>query len=110
MIEWKCPKCSAIPNSHGHGGREACVYKEKSLTDCYGFICECHDPTGVNHGETYEDRCYNAVCYHCGWSGVFPRPIKGIAPWESKALAAGWTPPAARAAELGIVASAPEDK
>ena len=104
-VRWECPKCSAIPNSHGNGGRETCKQRPRSSFGCDGFLCECDGLHSVDHGETYVDPCRNAVCHHCGWSGVFPRRPKGLTPWESLALAAGWTPPAARATELGIVAS-----
>jgi hypothetical protein len=104
QVKWACPKCSATPNSHGKGGREACKQSLKSSFGCEGFICECDGLPSFDHGETYADPCRNAVCHNCGWFGVFPRRPKGLTPWEKKALEAGWTPPAARAAELGIVA------
>lgn len=70
------------------------------------FLCECWDVyddfvDSKEHGHAFADPCTNAVCHHCGWHGTFPTLPKKAAPWEKKALAAGWTPPEARAKELG---------
>ena len=54
--------------------------------------------------------CKHAACYHCGWGGVMPRPIAGLAQWERNALAAGWTMPASRKAELAAAESKPKAK
>lgn len=61
-----------------------------------GFICDCPTTTSDEHGSTMAERCPEANCYHCGWSGTFPPTPKGLVPWEKKALEAGWTPPAGR--------------
>lgn len=97
-FEWKCPKCDAPPNKHGKGGREECAVRTSD--GCMGFICECEEDTGKEHGTTLSDPCQAANCYHCGWGGTFPVKPKGLQTWEKKALEAGWTPPAKRAAEL----------
>lgn len=67
-----------------------------------GFICDCEEDTGPDHGMTLSDTCPTATCYHCGWSGTFPPKPKGLQAWEKKALDAGWTMPEARAKELGV--------
>jgi hypothetical protein len=67
-----------------------------------GFICDCDWETGPEHGESYQDPCEEAYCYHCGWGGTFPEKPKGLQSWEKKALDAGWTMPEARMAELGL--------
>lgn len=97
-IPWACPKCGAPANNHGKGNRERC--RARGLSDCPGFLCECDGDTDDHHGEQYADPCPEAKCHHCGWSGTFPMPPKKAAPWEKKALAAGWTPPEARRKEL----------
>ena len=92
VIKWACPKCGAPAGGHGKGGGDRC--NESSGRECQGFLCECDCDTDDGHGESHADPCHCASCYHCGWGGTFPPPLKGILPWEKKALAAGWTPPA----------------
>ena len=98
-IEFKCPKCNALPNEHGKGGAEKCIDRHGS---CMGFICDCSKDTGENHGESFEDSCPEANCYHCGWGGTFPIKPKGLQAWEKKALDAGWAMPDKRKKELGL--------
>jgi len=100
-FKWACPKCGAGANGHGDGGRDGCIDRHAASVGCLGFICECEDDTGATHGYTLADPCLLANCYHCGWGGRFPQKPKGLAPWEKKALEAGWSPPADRARELG---------
>jgi hypothetical protein len=103
-IEFKCPKCQAPPNDHGKGGPEKCNDRHGRSQDsgCMGFICECDNDGSEGHGESFEDPCPSANCYHCGWGGTFPTKPKGLQAWEKKALDAGWTPPEARKKELGL--------
>lgn len=96
MFEWKCPKCGATADKHG----KKCDDSQR----CLGFICECDHDTDEEHGETLADPCESANCYCCGWGGTHPKQPKGAATWEKKALTEGWTPPAERAAELGLAA------
>ena len=91
-MKWACPKCGAEPNKHGDGGDTNC--KSQNRHSCEGFLCDCDGDTSKEHGETHADPCHTAACYHCGWSGTFPRPLRNMKPWEKTALAAGWTPPA----------------
>ena len=73
MTAWRCPKCGAEWYKCGSG--HECV-------DCYsdrvGLICECLEPDSANvqaqedHGETAENPCPHAHCYHCGWKGTVP--------------------------------------
>ena len=92
-VKWACPKCQATPNKHGKGGADKCADPDTHGT-CMGFICECD--SNEEHGDTPENPCPNAVCYHCGWFGEFPVPsfdsskLKG---WAKKAYEAGWRPP-----------------
>lgn len=72
--EWKCPKCGALADKHGKGGEAKCATSIRSM-GCSGFLCECSDEDGKDHGLTTKDRCYNARCYHCDWQGVFP-PVR----------------------------------
>ena len=99
-VEWKCPDCAAEPNEHGKGGRDRCIDRHSSEAACAGFLCECDGETNPGHGESFADVCVSAICYHCGWTGTYPKPPMGIQAWERKALEAGWTPPADRAKEL----------
>ena len=87
--KFKCPQCGASPTHHGRGECQA-------PSTCTGFLCECVDDIGPEHGETLADRCPNASCGHCDWFGAFPLEPKGLQAWEKKALAAGWTPPAGK--------------
>lgn len=88
----------------GHG-QGPCADEKESL--CSGFICECSsdESDADGHGDTYGMPCKEAHCYHCGWQGVFPKPPSKAAPWEKKALEAGWTPTPQRAVELGLTLS-----
>lgn len=97
-FEWKCPECGAAPNKHGEGGAEKCEYDRNGW--CCGFLCECDDDGSKDHGCLLTKPCPSANCYHCGWGGTFPQMPKRLATWEKKALAAGWSPPPARAREL----------
>lgn len=99
-FEFRCPKCSAEPHSHGKGG---CL--SPGSDHCEGLICEC-DPTDLprseepDHGTTLNNPCCEANCYHCGWGGTVPRKPKGLQAWERTALAAGWKMPEGREREL----------
>ena len=115
MTEWKCPKCGAGAHRHGAGGEGSC----KSQGECEGLLCECFEyETGHaialseerDHGISHSNPCKHAACYHCGWGGVMPRPIAGLAQWERKALEAGWEMPAKRKAELAAAESKPKAK
>jgi hypothetical protein len=99
-FEWACPECGAKPGKHGKGGKEKCEYHRGSHVTCVGFVCECSDDGDDDHGLVMSNTCPEANCYHCGWGGQMPPMPKKIAPWEKKALEAGWTPPPKRAAEL----------
>ena len=99
-FEWACPKCGAKANAHGRG-----ECRDPVGTACSGFLCEIDDCDPIRreeseHGESLANACKSARCWHCGWAGDFPKKPKGLASWEKTALDAGWTPPAARAAEL----------
>jgi hypothetical protein len=101
---FECPKCKAVPHKHGKGGSDAC---KNRLGSCDGFICECDseeipESDDDDHGSSFSNPCESATCGHCGWSGTVPVKPAGLSPWEKKALEAGWTPPEARAKELGI--------
>lgn len=90
-IPWGCPKCGAGASGHGKG-----PCRSRTVAICEGFICECEGDQESTHGESLADPCRAANCYHCGWGpGKFPKAPRGLAPWEKKALSAGWTPPAA---------------
>ena len=93
-IKWACPKCEAGANEHGEGGGEKCLEQRRNNEICQGFLCECDDDgEDEEHGLTHAKACPDANCYHCGWGGTFPQMPKKAAPWEKKALAAGWIPP-----------------
>lgn len=94
-IEWACPKCKAKANEHGSGGADRCetVGAGRRTENCLGFICECPADTSKSHGQSMQDRCAEATCYHCGWAGTFPPTPRGLKSWEKQALAAGWIPP-----------------
>lgn len=89
-VEWRCPACEAPANKHGKMPMAIC----KRSSSCMGFICECEDDTGEGHGESLDERCPNATCYHCGWGGTFPPQPMKLTGWEKKAWDAGWRPPA----------------
>lgn len=98
-IKWACPKCGTDASGrHGKGGAESCKDSNSNSSDCYGFICECDDDcSSPDHGETHDDQCHNANCYHCGWGGAFPEPLfdpKKLKGWAKQAYEAGWKPPA----------------
>ncbi len=99
-VAWACPKCGADANVHGKGGDDKCQYGTQ--VDCPGFLCECDEDTGEDHGNTFADPCTSANCYHCGWGGTFPIKPKGMQAWEKKALDAGWSMPEARKKELKL--------
>ena len=91
-IIWACPKCGALPNEHGKGGADKCG---EGYRGCQGFLCNC-DADEEGHGESYENVCSNAVCYHCGWNDSFPQlPIdpKKLKGWMKTAWGEGWRPP-----------------
>lgn len=112
---FRCPKCGATPSKHGKGGEDACVeLNGRRSVDCTGILCECFQDAELvrrsdepDHGESFTNPCEHANCYHCGWCGTLPAKPKGLAPWEKKALEAGWSPPPDRASELGLGAPAP---
>lgn len=93
--KWECPKCGTGASGGAHGKGEC--YSSNAPTGCDGLICDCEDDCEESHGLVFADPCRNARCYHCGWGGTLPVKPKGLAPWEKKALAAGWTPPKGRA-------------
>lgn len=102
-VPWACPKCGADANEHGKGGEDKCFHTTlhgRAAGACMGFICDCDGESGPDHGESYDDPCPEARCYHCDWNGTFPKPLKGLQAWEKKALEAGWSMPAERSAEL----------
>ena len=102
-IKWACPKCGATHEKHGAGGSDKCKDRYQRDQDCQGLVCECDDwDSGDEHGASFEHPCPNAVCYHCDWEGRFPPIPKKLAPWEKKALEAGWMPPKERKKELGL--------
>ena len=107
VVKWECPKCGATPEKHGKGGHDKCQYLDGPMMggsrECGGFICECeYDCDDEDHGTNFGHPCGNAMCYHCGWSGIFPKKPKGLQAWEKKALDAGWVPPESRKKELGL--------
>jgi hypothetical protein len=73
-----CPKCGAEEGKHGKGGHEECLhpsrrhYRGEEDGVCRGLLCECDGRTGKDHGQTKDDICENARCYHCGWGGRVP--------------------------------------
>jgi hypothetical protein len=93
-VKWACPKCGAEPNGkHGKGGVAKCEHGREP--DCYGFVCECADDS-EEHGDSADNPCHVANCYHCGWGGTFPVPLfdpKKLKGWAKQAYAAGWKPP-----------------
>ena len=103
--EWRCPKCRTTVELCGDPHKAIHAHPRDSM--CGGFICECDDEGGTQHGEVLSDPCTEAHCYHCGWIGTFPAPPKGMQAWEKKAFEAGWTPPNERALELGLAAINP---
>lgn len=110
-VPWACPKCGAEANEHGKGGEDKCAHMQhngRGAGACMGFICNCDGDTGPDHGEIYDDPCDEALCYHCGWGGTFPKPLKGLQAWEKKAIEAGWSMPPERAAELSLKTKAAE--
>jgi hypothetical protein len=117
---WKCPKCGAPVHGHGKGGEDACQYKPQSAScqglSCEGLLCECeYEGDMSDHGQTEDNVCENAHCYHCGWTGSMPQVMIGLAKregalrkavlptgvlpagaprrgWQKKAWDAGWRP------------------
>lgn len=69
MSAFKCPKCGATPDKHGKG---ECEQGVNGSRDCGGFICECEGDGGAKHGESVNDPCHNARCFHCRWAGTVP--------------------------------------
>lgn len=106
---WRCPRCTAEAGQHGKG---PCVERGKKTQQnesaCTGLVCECDFDEGDedDHGDTWKTPCSHAFCYHCEWSGTFPKPPSKATAWEKKALEAGWAPPPQRAVELGLGVSA----
>jgi len=96
-FDWACPKCDADANEHGKG---MCL--NFNSDDCSGFICDCSDDTGQDHGTSFAKPCPEANCYHCGWGGTFPVKPKGLQAWEKKALEAGWSMPLTRKLKLKL--------
>ena len=98
-VKWQCPKCGANSNDH-KGAKNP---NECFNSHCMGFVCECEDDSdgeiNPSHG-THVEPCHSARCYHCEWEGTFPAPLKGLLPWEKKAMEAGWGIPDARLAEI----------
>ena len=71
-VKWKCPECGALAHKCGKG---KCIGVELYDGSCQGMICECEDSHSYddqNHGESLDNPCFNAACYHCGWDGSFP--------------------------------------
>jgi hypothetical protein len=102
-VKWACPKCGADAGKHGAGGQDKCRDSASPVGFCAGFLCECDTEESEEdaHG-SFENPCFCAACYHCGWAGTFPTKPKGLQAWEKKALEAGWSPPASRKKELGL--------
>jgi hypothetical protein len=93
-VAWACPRCGADANKHGKGGSDKCL-ESGSGRECQGFLCECdNDEPSEDHGQTHEDPCPSANCYHCGWYGVFPLKPAKLKGWAKTAWEAGWRPPA----------------
>lgn len=90
-VKWACPKCGSSPDVHGKGGTSKCQYTDGQPGHCYGFVCECDGD--ADHGNTVDDPCTTANCYHCGWGGTFPVPDFKLTGWAKKAWDAGWRPP-----------------
>lgn len=91
VTKWKCPKCGAAWNKHGKG---VCLQRGT----CEGLVCECEeDEPSKLHGETAEDPCPEATCYHCGWGGMMPytpeEDMKSWPAWAKTAVENGWVPP-----------------
>ena len=99
-VKWACPKCGSDANNHSDTYSAFCKGGH-----CMGFLCECEEGEyeSESHGKTYADPCKNAVCYHCGWNGKFPKLPKGLVPWEKNALNLGWTMPEFRVKELAAI-------
>lgn len=70
MKGFKCPKCGATPDKHGKGTCE--TVRAGFPSDCGGFICECEGEGTTKHGESVNDPCHNARCFHCRWAGTVP--------------------------------------
>lgn len=93
---WACPKCGIDAM-----GKHKRTLKLRACTDyagteakrCSGFLCECDMDVESGHGDTLQDPCKNAQCYHCGWLGQWPPTPTKMKPWEKKALETGWKPP-----------------
>lgn len=92
--EWKCPRCEAPANACGKDKPHLFNGHVCNEKHCSGFLCECDHDTAESHGETADDPCKNANCYHCGWGGEFPLPPFKLKGWAKKAWDAGWRPPA----------------
>ncbi len=88
-VKWECPKCSTGAPGEGHGKGDC--HDDPDGESCYGFVCECDGDE--EHGDSLENPCENAACYHCGWASRFPPLPKKLRPWEKRALEAGWKPP-----------------
>ena len=86
IASWNCSECTAPYAGHGRGGcKDYPGLKDPVRPEaCSGFCCECPGFADPKHGESLDDTCRLAHCYHCGWEGAFP-PV---------APAAGWRPPA----------------
>ncbi len=68
--KWACPECGMDhTGKHKRTLQKSCQAARK---ECGGFVCECEDATAKGHGDTLEDPCPYAVCYHCDWAGQFP--------------------------------------
>lgn len=93
-MTWKCPKCETEACPEVCPDPEKCHTRVSSDSHrCEGLICECDGDTLEGHGDSFNDVCTNANCYHCGWGGQMPPKPKKILQWEKKALESGWTPP-----------------
>jgi len=84
---WACPKCHVTAD--GHSQSEACP------SGCVGFLCECPTEADSETHGTPDDPCPTARCWHCSWTGTFPKKVvpKELKGWSKTAWNAGWRPP-----------------
>lgn len=93
MSKFVCPKCGAEPEKHGKGD---CRDRDER---CQGFLCDCdYTVDNYDHRQHGADAAYpcNAVCYHCGWTGIMPQQtfkVSELTGWAKEAWKAGWKPP-----------------
>ena len=91
--KWKCPRCQAPYEGCGSTDFER---KGHGAFECQGLCCDGCENGAADHGESGDEPCLNAKCYHCGWTGRMPQApfnMSAARGWEKTALKAGWTPP-----------------